>query len=37
MFFLVREDEGLEQVTYRGEGEEATDSETSRGGINRHR
>lgn len=37
MFFLVREDEELEQVTFRGEGEEATDTETSRGRVNRHR
>lgn len=33
VFTLVREDEGLEQVTDSGEGEEATDSEMSRGRI----
>lgn len=30
VFSLVREDEGLEQVTDRGEGEGVTDSEMSR-------
>lgn len=30
VFSLVREDEGLEQVTDRGEGEDVTDSEMSR-------